>query len=141
MRNIKTMRITIWRITGAIAVASILSPEGALALDCKNAVTTVDLNECADMEYKAADRRLNDAYRQALARIDKSELPPEGLRGYRQALQDAQRKWIPFRDAECELARFDAYGGTMATMLTIGCLTNQTERRIKDLQRAAAPQQ
>lgn len=117
-----------------------MSTGGAFALDCKNAVTTFDLNECADLDYKAADRRLNEAYHQALARIDKLGLPPEGLRAYRQALQDTQRKWIPFRDAECELARFDAYGGTMATMIGISCLTNQTERRIKDLQGIAASQ-
>ncbi|MCJ2140428.1 lysozyme inhibitor LprI family protein [Methylobacterium sp. E-066] len=132
-------------LTGPIAVAmvgiALGSPTArAWALDCKNAVTTPDLNECADRDFKAADRRLNEAYRQALGRIDTAGLPPEGQRAYRQALQDAQRKWIPFRDAECELARFDAYGGTMATMIGIGCLTKQTEGRIKDLQGIAASQ-
>lgn len=137
MSAIQAPRKTICHIAAALGVALVLPIDAASALDCKNAVTTLDLNECADLDYKAADRRLNDAYRQALARIDKSGLPPEGVRAYRQALQVAQQKWIPFRDAECELARFDAYGGTMATMLALGCLTNQTARRIKDLQNIA----
>ena len=96
----------------------------ALALDCNNAQTTVDMIECADKEYRAADQKLNQSYSAFKKSLD---APGNAL------LLEAQRAWLKFRDTNCALAADQARGGTMAPLLEIGCRTSMTEQRTKEL--------
>ena len=45
----------------------------------------------------------------------------------------AQRGWIAYRDGQCELAGFEARGGSMEPMLVSGCLADLTRKRTKEL--------
>lgn len=101
-----------------------INTDTAIALDCSDPTTTVEMIQCSNEELKTADKMLNDAYNQRRSRLD--ELGNKLLR-------DAQRAWIKFRDAECAYDRDIARGGTMAPLLQLGCLTQMTRERTNAL--------
>ena len=56
-----------------------------------------------------------------------------GLRGGPEALRDAQRAWITFRDKTCEAEGFAMRGGTAEPIVVGFCLTRVTRERIGHL--------
>jgi len=108
----------------------LLPAHKAMALDCENAVTTVDMIKCADRDYAEADKRLNAYYGELRAGMDETA---------RKLLRNSQRAWIAYRDAECERIRDIARDGTMAPILQISCLADLTEQRIQDLEAEGEP--
>jgi uncharacterized protein YecT (DUF1311 family) len=67
----------------------------ALADDCANANTQIEMNTCAAEQYKAADAKLNETYQNALKRAAPTQ---------RDLLKKAQISWITLRDADCALS-------------------------------------
>lgn len=124
----------------AVAGAGANAPRAAV--DCENAVSTVDMNACAQAELDRADVALNAAYKAALADIpEMASEAPYDAKGWEAALRASQRAWVAFRDAECNdhVAMFWT-GGTGATADILGCMTTKTEERTKELtERYAAP--
>ena len=120
-----------------IAWATVLVCGSAIAEtgDCGDARNTVEMNACADKELTAADADLNKAYRKVLARVPSVDAPaPYDAKGYEAALRAAQRAWVAYRDADCKgVVPFEWGGGTGATAAVLGCLTEKTKARTKDL--------
>ncbi len=108
---------------------------GAPALpNCGDAVTQLDLNQCAAADYEAADVELNRVWRRAQSRARELDAGLEDRwKGAEKALLAAQRAWITYRDAHCTLAGFDARGGSMESMLVSGCLAETTRLRTRQL--------
>jgi uncharacterized protein YecT (DUF1311 family) len=103
-------------------------------VDCDKAQTQVEMNYCAHVDWEEADAELNATYkvvRATLAERDSDLEPDEVKAGTR--LLDAQRAWITYRDAHCEVASFSARGGSMQSMLYSGCLATMTRQRTKEL--------
>jgi len=115
-------------LRAALATATLLSalPGVAEAASCDDAVTTVQMIDCAAADLSAADARLNAVYQKARAGRDDIA---------KTLLRDAQRAWIKYRDAECLRQRDIARGGTMAPLLEIGCKTGMTERAPRNCRR------
>ena len=110
------------------------SPALAQELDCATAEAQQDLNQCAELDWQAADEALNDAYKRAMAEMkDMDANMPEDLQGAADALREAQRAWIPYRDANCTLAGFPMRGGSAEPLLVYGCMTQMTEDRTAEL--------
>lgn len=103
-------------------------------IDCENAMAQQDMNQCAHKDYEAADAELNNVWSDArkTARDLDAELSDD-LKGADKALLAAQRSWIAYRDGQCELAGFEARGGSMEPMLVSGCLADLTRKRTKEL--------
>jgi uncharacterized protein YecT (DUF1311 family) len=99
----------------------------ASALDCSSPVTTVDILECVGRDIQSADRRLNDAYQKLMKDPDRDETG-------RNLLREAQRKWIPFRDAQCALEGDQMRGGTGQRVLHASCLHSMTAEQAKKLE-------
>ncbi|MEZ5900844.1 MAG: lysozyme inhibitor LprI family protein [Hyphomicrobiaceae bacterium] len=120
-------------------VASTLSPvERARAqaeIDCQNAMSTAEINVCADKEFDAADKELNAAYRSALAAIPgMASEKPYDAKSWEAALRASQRAWVAFRDAECvDHLAFFWQGGSGASADIIGCKTELTKARTQEL--------
>ena len=117
-------------------VAAMLFLQGAQALDCDNAVTQADMNQCAGLEYREADRTLNAQWEETAAemkRRDDSEYANDGRLGYFPALLKAQRAWLAYRDAHCTSYGYYARGGSMEPMLVAACKTDMTRERTQEL--------
>ena len=93
--------------------------------NCKNPQTTLDMNVCSSQEFQAADRRLNQVYQQLQAKISSTQ---------KQRLTAAQRTWIAFRDQNCDYAKGQFEGGSVAASTYGYCRARVTQERIKDLE-------
>lgn len=106
-------------------------------VDCDNAMTQSEMNFCASKDYETADKELNAVYRNTMAAMKKTDTDlgeiNESYVGAVEALKKAQRAWIDYRDGQCELAGFEARGGSMEPMLVSGCLADLTKKRTEEL--------
>lgn len=109
-------------ILGALLILPVAS---TMAADCSKAETQMEMNECAAGAYNVADKALNSSYRQVLKRMSGEQ---------KTLLQTAQRRWIAWRDADCEFITSATRGGSIHPMLISQCLQNKTEQRTKELQ-------
>lgn len=100
------------------------SMRSVYALDCNNATTQADINQCANAGYKKADAQLNKAYREVYSRVDATRVPQ---------LKVAQNAWIRFRDADCSFQTSSARGGSMYASVLASCLEGKTSARTKEL--------
>jgi uncharacterized protein YecT (DUF1311 family) len=103
-------------------------------VDCNNQMAQQDMNYCAAKDYEAADAELNTVWKQARAAAkDLDAELSDDLKGADKALLAGQRGWIAYRDGQCEMAGFEARGGSMEPMLVSGCLADLTRKRTKEL--------
>lgn len=99
--------------------------------DCRAAMTQVDINACAAIEARAADAELNRVFGQAVRQLQAQDGRPNGESERR--LREAQRTWIAYRDAQCQLAGIGALGGTLESTLIADCIADMTSRRVSEL--------
>lgn len=117
-----------------LALACLTLPAAAQEVDCANAMAQVDLNACAYQDWEAADAKLNAAYQDAMALLDEWDANlPEAEQGGAQALKEAQRAWITFRDKACEAEGYAFKGGSAEPLLVYGCMRLLTEERTAHL--------
>ncbi|NNM73068.1 lysozyme inhibitor LprI family protein [Enterovirga aerilata] len=109
---------------------------GAPEVNCKDPQGTPEINYCAEQEYRRADARLNAAYRAMIGRIDASDDYDDKTKAaLKAAIQDAQRKWIAFRDADCIQAVGTSWNGGTGTGYAVEtCLKEKTLARAKELE-------
>lgn len=104
---------------------SLLAGSSLMALDCNNAFTTVDLKDCAKIDYDKADKMLNAKYKKLMS------LLPDAIA--KEKLKKSERAWIIYRDASADLDSDTMRGGTGEGLLYIGSQTNMIKERIKEL--------
>ena len=113
-------------------------------LACKDAVarpcmsqeggeTTIGMSMCLNDEAQAWDQLLNEEYRETMAYMkvmddDEREYFPEYAKR-QEALRDAQRAWIAFRDAECALAYAEWGSGSHRHIAGTACMADMTADR------------
>lgn len=100
--------------------------------NCTDPQTQADMNQCAGREAADADAELNMIYKEVVAHYEKMDRASETTEGVKR-LRAAQRAWIAFRDAQCELAGYEALGGSMETLLVSRCEADLTKRRAAEL--------
>ncbi len=98
-----------------------------------NGYTTLGMAFCARAESEAWDRLLNRDYAEMIAayrRIDAdtAKLFPE-FANREESLRNAQRAWIPSRDADCSLAYAIWGEGSMRHIEGAGCHMRKTAER------------
>jgi len=94
------------------------------AAQCKDAVSTKDMQDCMDEEWKKSDAELNRVYQEALRK-----LKPEQAA----LLKKAQRAWLTYRDAQCEADYKMFAGGSAAPLALTQCRVTLTQERTKTL--------
>ena len=90
----------------------------------KSGGVTVEMLDCIAAETERQDLRLNKAYKDVMA-----ELTPQR----KKQLQEAQRAWIKYRDANCDFYA-DPDGGTLAAVSSNDCFMSTTASRAKELE-------
>jgi uncharacterized protein YecT (DUF1311 family) len=103
-----------------IAGAALLLSTSALAEECANANTQMDLNTCTAQQYQAADKKLNQTYQDVIKRAAAPQ---------RDLLKKAQQAWIVLRDADCTFAASGTEGGSIQPMIINQCMTEKTVER------------
>ena len=103
-----------------LAGAALLLSASALADECDNATTQLELNTCRAQQYQAADKKLNQTYQSAIKRAAAPQ---------RDLLKKAQQAWIALRDADCNFIGSGTEGGSVQPMIISQCLTEKTVER------------
>jgi uncharacterized protein YecT (DUF1311 family) len=100
-----------------------LTKQFSRCMETSNGVT-INMIECIDAETKRQDLRINKAYKTLM-----DQLSPER----KKQLQQAQRAWITYRDANCQFY-FDPDGGSLARVSANNCFMSATATRSKELE-------
>ena len=90
----------------------------------KSSATTRDMIGCITAENQRQGSQLNKAYKALMA-----ELPTPR----RAQLQNAQRAWLKYRDANCAFYA-DSDGGTLARVNANSCMLTATAQRARELE-------
>ncbi len=86
--------------------------------------STHQFRKCNSDELDYQDRLLNKYYKQAMQKLAESE---------KSKLRKAQRAWIKYRDANCDVESAPMRGGTGERVLYGGCLVDMTTKRASEL--------
>lgn len=129
----------------ATLILPLLAQAAAPLLDCDTAAADKGvqqaMNQCAYRDFLIADAKLNaqwiitrarmkqddaDFTASASAEFDKRE-------GSFDRLLTAQRSWLRYRDAHCQLSGYGARGGSLEPLLVAVCKTKLTQERTQQL--------
>ena len=109
----------------ALLLGSDICAQAADKIDCNSKeLNQMQLDQCAGMDFTAADAKLNALYKRMMSRYDATN----GA-----LLRASERAWIAYRDAECDFATNGTAGGTINPMMDTMCRTEKTNARIKEL--------
>jgi uncharacterized protein YecT (DUF1311 family) len=124
------------RIAGVVLLSVLPALAAAQEVTCDAALTQADMNACARADWEQADGALNALWPRAreAAKAQDAALPDDMKRAG-QALLEAQRAWIAFRDAQCRSEGFAMRGGSAEPLLVYGCMATMTRLRTEELQR------
>ena len=75
------------------------------------------------------EAKLNEVYQRVLKAFGDQEHAAA-----RSKLIAAQRAWVRFREADCNAVFEKWAGGSVRTVMYIGCMQKHAEQRIKDLE-------
>ena len=74
---------------------------------------------------------MNRVYKQLMGKLDA---------GQQKSLRDVQRKWLAYRDGNCQF-HVQASGGTLAQLEGGSCMMDMTRDRAAELERVLSPGQ
>lgn len=131
------------RLNRVLLLGALLCPSGLLAQesDCAEAETQAEMTVCAALDFQDADAALNETYIEArdhMRALD--ETLDEDQAGAEQALLQAQRAWISFRDLSCAAEGYAYHGGSIEPMVVNFCLARLSSVRREDLAALASPE-
>lgn len=97
--------------------------------------STVGIMFCDLMELELWDDRLNAVYKQQIAAAkvfdaEQAQYQDGVFAVLEESLRDAQRAWIPFRDAQCTLEYAQWGAGSMRQVAGAGCHLRMTAERV-----------
>lgn len=84
---------------------------------------TMNMLDCMGSETERQDARLNQSYKAAMQALTPAQ---------QTQLRDAQRLWIKFRDADCNLIG-SLTGGSIDRVNSASCFLDMTKQRADDL--------
>lgn len=112
-----------------LATASIFARSGqsviAQQINCDRPQGDVEVRACIRLRYELADQRLNEVYKQLIAKLSKEE---------KSLLAEAQLGWIKVRDNTCEFEVYQNRGGTGYRGFLNECLERITKQRTAELE-------
>lgn len=126
------------QLMGATALLVCVASPLALAQDKTSAAykacmdtanTTASMNECTNAEIAREDKRLNQAYKKAMAALGPVQ---------KGKLRDTQRIWIKYIDSNCDFY-YTLTGGTMDILNGGGCRLSMTSARADELEAVQLP--
>lgn len=118
----------------SMALAVLGGAATAQQIDCANAVSQIDMTDCAKQDFDAADQALNDSYKAAMEMMKSIDAElPKSEQGAVAALKAAQRAWILVRDNTCSAEGFLWAGGSGRGLAELSCKARLTISRTDDL--------
>lgn len=107
---------------------------------CDSASDNAQHIQCADQEFRRFDAELNRLYQVLLQYAGEYNEPQAGY-GVPPvpALQNAQRAWVVFRDANCHWKASGFYGGSGQAVIVADCRAQMTRDRVNEFKASLEP--
>lgn len=102
---------------------------------CANVVTTLEINNCMNERLARAERELNSTYQKVLAQFDEPDAMGRTQDQEKRSLEEAQRHWIKFRQANCYVIWLMNADGTIRVSMKVGCLEELAIQREQQLRK------
>lgn len=96
------------------------------ALDCQNAMTTMEINQCALLELEAAEAEMHRYLDTALNDHEADTTLVESI-------QQAQQAWEGYRQAHCDAVYTQWRDGTIRGAMSLSCKKQLTQARTHTL--------
>jgi len=113
-----------------LATTSVFAQSGrfpiAQQINCDRPQGDVEVRACIRFRYETSDKRLNEVYKQLVAKLSGEE---------RSLLVEAQLGWIKLRDNNCEFETYRSRGGTGHSGFLNECLDRMTKARTAELEK------
>jgi len=113
-----------------LATTSVFAQSGrfpiAQQINCDRPQGDVEVRACIRFRYETSDKRLNEVYKQLVAKLSGEE---------RSLLVEAQLGWIKLRDNNCEFETYRSRGGTGHSGFLSECLDRMTKARTAELEK------
>ncbi|WP_404972904.1 lysozyme inhibitor LprI family protein [Vibrio campbellii] len=110
----------------ALASLSFMAFAQEEAIDCNNAVSTLEINQCAAIELEAAQKQLNKYLETSL---EHNSYDPELIK----AIQVAQKDWQAYVTSHCDSVYTQWREGTIRGVMAISCKTQLTQQRTHEI--------
>jgi len=121
-------------------IAAILLLAAVPGWNCADPQAQQEMNWCAAQDFHKADAVLNAQWTLTVREMKQRDIcdgkSTDGRPGHFAVLLSAQRAWLKYRDAHCDLEGYVFRGGSMEPLLVATCRTELTEARtmqLKDL--------
>ncbi|MCW5576311.1 MAG: DUF1311 domain-containing protein [Burkholderiales bacterium] len=113
----------------ALLVGSFLSSlfisSSALALNCQDPKTQIDMNRCASSDLDRETKKINKTYNEFRTKLNPAQ---------NQRFKEVQLAWIKFKDLACQFKASGVKGGSAHPMVLASCLAEKTRQRNKELE-------
>ncbi|UCR87597.1 lysozyme inhibitor LprI family protein [Pseudomonas chlororaphis] len=99
--------------------------------ECDNIKLSAQVDLCVKERKDSADTRLNESYKELVSQV-RSQYTTSSELGdlYLEKLKGAQRAWLKYRDANCELEAFEVEVGRPAHITIVNnCVARMSEER------------
>jgi len=108
---------------------------------CQHPTNSNQIFECSEKERSHADKKLNEAYKKLLARVEKQySTSPELKEKLTLEIRKSQRTWIKLRDIDCNLEAFQIEPRSQTYETTTNkCIARLSEARSKYLDKNISP--
>jgi len=117
-------------LIAVLATTSVFAQSGrfpiAQQINCDRPQGDVEVRACIRFRYETSDKRLNEVYKQLVAKLSGEE---------RSLLVEAQLGWIKLRDNNCEFETYRSRGGTGHSGFLSECLDRMTKARTAELEK------
>ncbi|WP_458790734.1 lysozyme inhibitor LprI family protein [Yoonia sp. MH D7] len=113
-------------ILGAVGLTCFVSAALADDVSCGSDGNQRSITLCAEQDYRTADGELNVVYGELIESISAP--------GH-ETLRTAQRKWIAYRDAQCDFDSAGTQGGSIHPYVLLTCLADLTQMQSQRLKR------
>jgi len=116
----------------ALVAAGLIAQTPAAPADCSKAATTPEINACAAQDLAAETERMETyltAARRQASVIDQSAADGDPALSQRAYLDNAQTAWSAYADIVCDGVYDQWSGGTIRTVMSLGCRTRMTRER------------
>lgn len=134
-RSLATSVLLATLVFSSFAFAAGDAPEAA-ANECEG--STAEIHECIGAKLAIANQELNTVYQALRTRLQSQQKSADAderkdADEIETRLVKAQRAWITFRDADCDLEGTQMLNGTGEGPIIHGCRMRHTEERVKFL--------
>ncbi len=108
-------------------------------VNCDSVETQTEMNFCAEQGFREADKELNSVYKQLMQvlRSERNTTDSEQV-AYSKKLENAviqaQKKWLEFRDSSANIWRVKYEGGSVMPVIYYGVMTSLTKAQTRELQ-------